>query len=350
MRAIAITPGKVGSAREVEIPKPDLPPDGALVRILEVGVCATDSELLAGHIGWTPAGEDHLVIGHESIGVVEEVGPQVRELHRGDVVVAMVRRPDDCPACQAGNSDVCTKGKYTERGIHGAHGFLAEAYSDREPFLVRVPSSLRGVGVLLEPASVAVKALRHAGRIQQRLEWAPQRALVLGAGTLGLLAAFLLRLRGLEVDVYSREARDSTRVALLERSGARYHTDLPAGPYDFVFEAAGSADLTARSIALLGPNGVLAILGIHPVNQAVAVPGSLVNVMVQRNQVIFGSVNANRIDFEAGLEDMAKIERQWPGLLGGMFTRRVPFAHFADAIARRPDDVKVVIEVSRLQV
>jgi threonine dehydrogenase-like Zn-dependent dehydrogenase len=347
MRAIAITPGKTDSAREIEAPRPAAPPDGALVRVLEIGVCATDSELIAGHIGWTPAGEDHLVIGHESIGMVEEVGPQARELHRGDLVVAMVRRPDDCPACLAGNSDVCTKGKYTERGIHGAHGYLAEAYADREPFLVRVPPSQRSTAVLLEPASVAVKALRHAGRIQQRLDWAPQRTLVLGAGSLGLLAAFLLRLRGLEVDVYSREPRNSARVALLERSGARYITGLPDGPYDFIFEAAGSPQLTAQAIALMGPNGVLALLGINPVHEQVTFPlGALNNVMVQRNQVIFGSVNANRIDFDAGLEDMAKIEHQWPGLLGEMITRRVPLSKFQDAIARRPDDIKVVIEVS----
>jgi threonine dehydrogenase-like Zn-dependent dehydrogenase len=321
---------------------------GALVRTVAVGVCGTDAELNAGILGRPPEGEELLVIGHESLGVVAEAGSRVKEIRRGDLVVAMVRRPDDCAACRSGDADLCAKGEYTERGIFGAHGFLSTHYADHEDYLVRIPPSLGDLGILLEPASVVVKALRHAGRIQQRMAWAPKRALVLGAGAVGLLAAFLLRLRGLKVDVYSREPRDSNRVALLEKADVRYHTRLPARDFDFVCEATGSPQVIAQGMERMAYNGIMAWLGVCP-EESVTLPlGALNNRIVQRNQVIFGSVNANRSDFDQGVLDLQDIETRWPGLLRAMITRRVPFQRFAEALERTPDDIKVVIDVSEL--
>jgi threonine dehydrogenase-like Zn-dependent dehydrogenase len=351
MRAIAITPGQAGTARIVNLPRPVAPPGGALVHVLEVGIDGTDLELHAGHMGRAPDGADFLVIGHESLGVVEAVGPGVEMLNQGDLVVAMVRRPDDCPECRHGSSDVCMTGAYTERGIFGAHGFLTDQYAELEPYLVKVPPGLRETGVLLEPVSVAAKALRHAWDIQRRLRWAPQSALVLGAGSLGLLAALLLRLRGLEVEVYSREPRTSRRVAILERTGARY---FPAeemevstlGAYDFIFEATGAPSLIAGGIRLLRPNGIMALLGVSSHLQPAPVPfGEINNRLVLNNQVVFGSVNANRQDFAQGVLDLVAIERQWPGLPATLFTRRVPFERFQEALARQADDIKVVVQM-----
>lgn len=347
MQAIAITPGKAGSARLVQMPAPASSASGVLVRTLSIGVCGTDGELAAGVIGRLPEGEDFLVIGHESLGLVVEPGARTKELKRGDLVVGMVRRPDNCPACRAGDPDLCSKGQYTERGITGAHGFLAEYYSDHENFLVRIPLSLSTVGILLEPASVVVKALRHAGRIQQRMTWEPKRALVLGAGTVGLLAAFLLRLRGLRVDVFSREPRTSARAALLEQAGAHYHTAIGSSSYDFVCEATGSPKVLALGMERMAYNGIMALLGVCAQREPIPVPlGALNNRIVQHNQVIFGSVNANRCDFEQGVQDLQDIEHRWPGLLASMITRRVPFARFAEALDRTPEDIKVVIDVS----
>lgn len=352
MRAVAITPKQAHSARIIELPRPAAPRDGVLVRVLEIGVCGTDAELEGGHIGIAPPGDDFLVVGHESIGVVEEAGPEVKSLARGDLVVAMVRRPDDCPNCRAGSSDMCVKGEYTERGIFSAHGFLAEYYADRETFLVKLPPELRGVGVLLEPLSVAVKAVHQAWEIQRRLLWEPRRALVLGAGSLGLLAAFLLRLHGREVDVFSREGRLSARAALLELTGARYfpagETKFSAlGPYDFIFEATGATRLMVGGVDLLRNNGVMAILGIASDLKPMPVPvGEINNRVVQKNQVLFGSVNANRRDFDQGVLDLAAIEQRWPGLLAALLSRREPLDQFRRALDRGEEDIKVVVEVS----
>jgi len=347
MKAIAITPGKAGSARLIQMPAPSSSAAGALVRTLCIGVCGTDAELAGGFIGRVPEGEDHLVLGHESLGMVVDAGTRVKELKRGDIVVAMVRRPDDCPACRAGDQDLCTKGNYTERGIFGAHGFLCEHYTDLENFLVKIPPALAPVGVLLEPTSVVVKALRHAGRIQQRMAWEPKRALVLGAGTVGLLAAFLLRLRGLKVDVFSREPKTSARVGLLEQTGAHYHTSIGSATYDFVCDATGAPQVLALGVERLGYNGIMSLLGVCAEREPIPVPvGALNNRIVQHNQVIFGSVNANRCDFEQGVQDLQDVQTRWPELLASMITRRVPFERFAEALERTPEDIKVVIDVS----
>lgn len=346
MKAIAITPHQAHSARMIEIPRPAAPADGALVRIIEIGIDGTDMELESGHIGQAPAGDDFLVIGHESVGVVEQAGPE-SSLRAGDLVVAMVRRPDDCPNCLAGSSDMCVKGEYTERGIFRAHGLLTEYYADRDPYLVKIPPALRSLGALLEPLSVAEKAVRHAWEIQHRLLWEPRRTLVFGAGSLGLLAAFLLRLRGMEVDVYSREPRESARAKLLEGSGARYFTQIPSGEYDFIFEATGAPQLVLAGMGMLRSNGVMAILGVSGSHEQLPVAvGEFNNRIVLHNHVVFGSVNSNRCDFDQGVLDLAALEQRWPGLLGALFTRREPFEQFARALTRSAEDIKVVVEIN----
>lgn len=355
MRAIAITPGQPDSARMIEVPRPVAPPGGALVKVLEVGIDGTDMELNAGRIGRPPPGEDFLVIGHESVGVVEALGPGVQSLRPGDLVVAMVRRPDDCPNCRAGESDMCLKGEFTERGIFAAHGYMSEYYAEREEFLVKIPPELRGVAVLLEPVTVAVKAIRLAYEIQRRLLWQPRQALVLGAGSLGLLAAFLLRLRGLEVAMYSLESRSAARAGLLEAAGGHYFSANDVGlgmlrnilgNIDLVFEATGAPAVLVGGMRALGANGVMAILGVSHSGAELSVPvGEINNRAVQHNQVFFGSVNANRRDFDRGVRDLAAIEERWPGLLESVFTRREPLAQFRRALNRTPEDIKVLVEV-----
>jgi threonine dehydrogenase-like Zn-dependent dehydrogenase len=344
-QAVAITPGHANTARLVEIPDAPAPGPGQVrVRALDIGIDGTDMELVAGHFGSPPPGSDFLVIGHECLGVIEEAGART-SLRPGDFVAAMVRRPDDCANCRAGSSDLCTTMKYRERGITGQHGYLTSHYTDHEQFVVRIPPELRSIGVMTEPWSVAAKAQRHAWEIQRRMIWNPTQALVMGAGSLGLLAAFLLRLRGLDVSVFSREPADSLRAKLLERAGVRYMTSLD-GDYDFVFEATGAPQLVIAGLERLRASGVMAILGVgsnrDPIPVAVA---PIATRMMANNQVLFGSVNSNRKDFEQAVVDLGEMERRWPGLIGAMFTRRAPFARFADVLQRGEEDIKVAIEV-----
>src|SRR5215813_9402026 len=202
MKAIAVFPGKPNSVHLAELAQPsvrDIPNGrGVLVKVLRVGVDGTDKEINAAEYGAAPEGYDFLVLGHESFGRVESVGPNVTELRPGDYVVATVRRPGSSIYDLIGTNDMTTDDTYFERGINLRHGYLTEYYVDDAQYIVPLPPTLREVGVLLEPTTVAEKGINQAYEIQRRLKvWQPRRAAVMGAGTIGLLATLALRLRGL---------------------------------------------------------------------------------------------------------------------------------------------------------
>src|SRR5207302_9478237 len=123
----------------------------ALMRVLEVGIDGTDAEINQGLYGEPPPGANFLVIGHEALSLVEGVGDGVSGFEPGDLVVSTVRRPDDCPNCQAGESDMCLFGRYTERGIKGAHGYMGEYYSESPALMAKIPAAPRSFAVLVEP-------------------------------------------------------------------------------------------------------------------------------------------------------------------------------------------------------
>ncbi|MEM6330058.1 MAG: alcohol dehydrogenase catalytic domain-containing protein, partial [Planctomycetota bacterium] len=236
MRAFAIFPAS-REARVISAAEPPAPPAEAVrLKMLEVGVCGTDREIAAGDYGTPPAGEDHLVLGHESLAEVADVGAGVQGLAVGDLVVPSVRRPCPhrwCTACQNGQQDFCYSGDFTERGIKQRHGYMAERVVERAEFLTAVPSGLRDVAVLIEPLTIAEKALTQIWGVQQRLPWAcaidptarPSQgcnALVLGAGPVGLLGAMALAESGFRTHVYSREPLGGPRSKLVESFGGRY--------------------------------------------------------------------------------------------------------------------------------
>src|SRR5437763_8094128 len=227
MKAIAVFPGKPDSVHLAELPEPSVSqiPDGRGVRVkvLRVGVDGTDREINAAEYGAAPECYDFLVIGHEGFGVVEEVGPNVHELKAGDYVVATVRRPGHSIYDLIGTNDMTTDDTYYERGINLRHGYLSEFYVDDAEFIVKVPRGLKDVGVLLEPMTVVQKGITQAYEIQRRLRvWRPKRAAVLGAGTIGLLAMLVLRLRGIEVVTFGRTPKPYLNSDLIEAIGARY--------------------------------------------------------------------------------------------------------------------------------
>src|SRR5262252_6266370 len=227
MQALAVFPSKK-SLQLVDIPQPKL--EGAtdvLLRVREVGLCGTDREISSFEYGTPPPGSDHLVLGHESLAEVVEVGHGVRSLRPGDLVVAMVRRPcsqPECRPCRAGRSDFCMTGRFTERGIKEADGFLTEYTLDDEEYLVKVPKPVADVAVLIEPLTVVAKAVGQARAILGRLPYepGPQRGLVLGAGPIGLLGAMVLIAGGYETVVYSREPAGGDRAKFVESLGASY--------------------------------------------------------------------------------------------------------------------------------
>jgi len=338
MRAIAVLPGKPNSVHLAEMPKPtvaDVPGGrGVLVKVLRVGVDGTDKEINAAEYGEAPPGFGFLVIGHESFGRVEAVGPNVRNLDPGDYVVATVRRPGTSIYDRIGASDMTTDDAYFERGISRLHGYLAEYYVDDAEFIVKVPEGLKGVGVLLEPMTVVEKGITQAYEIQRRLRvWKPQRAAVMGAGTIGLLATLVLRLRGLEVTTLGRTPKPYLNSDLLEALGARYvsTSDTPFleaarthGPFDLIFEATGFSPVVFDSMQALGKNGVLVLSSVTGGDRRIEIPADKINLeFVLGNKVMVGTVNANREYFELGVRDMAQAEAEYRGWLGRLLTHPV---------------------------
>ncbi len=358
MRAVGVTPRRANSARLLDVAVPRPGPRQALVGVHAVGIDGTDTEINAGLYGEAPPGAEFLIIGHEAIGRVERVGRQVTAVHPGDTVVATVRRPDRCPNCRAGESDMCLAGHYTERGIRGAHGYMAEYYAEDERFLVRIPPRARGYAVLLEPMSIVEKALRQAWDIQRRMVWQPRRAVVLGAGPIGLLATILLRLKGLETHVFATTPEGDARSNWIAALGASYHNvqrhpvaDVheQLGQVDLLLEATGNSSVAFQAMSVMGTNAVLCLTGVSGGNKRLQVPSDVLNLsLVLGNKLVFGSVNANRRYFEHGLRDMQAGERRWPGALQKLITRRVPFSRWREALDRRPEDIKTVLDVTRL--
>lgn len=363
MKAIAVRPGVAGSIHARTVPSPSISkvPDGrgVLVDVLRVGLCGTDSEISEGLFGSAPEGDDYLVIGHESLGRVAEVGPGVpSELAVGTLVVATVRRPGGSPWDRLGMQDFTTDAPI-ELGINRHHGFLSERFVEDATYLVPLPASLSGIGVLLEPLSIAEKGLAQAGEIQRRLRiWRPVRAAVTGAGTIGLLVTLLLRLRGVDVTVLSRRPAPYRNSELVEALGARYlsteRTDLATvarnqGSFDLVFEASGFSPFVFEAANALAPNGVLVLSGVTGGSRTIEIDADVFNQgLVLGNRVIVGTVNASRDDFVRGVTDMLRAEAFHPAWLGQLLTTPVAGLDDADAVLAALEDpatIKAYVEV-----
>ncbi len=362
MKAAIAHPPAAG-VEVADVPNPSLVPGSVRVAVLECGVCGTDRDIVGGKYGRAPDGASFLILGHENLGVVAEVAPGVSGFAAGDLVVATVRRGCGiCRFCNSGRSDFCETGKFTERGIGGAHGYFAEEYVERPEYLVKVPGALANVAVLLEPMSVVEKAIFQGQRVLDRKEPTPGQprtgtptALVAGTGAIGMLAALVLRVRGWTVTAIDRHDANTLAGALLQEIGAR-HVNAAAGVsalgtdrFDLVVEATGSVALDFSLVDLLGPNGVLVLTGI-PDATAPSTPvpgGALWREVVLGNQAIVGSVNANRSYFESGLRDLTVIEEKWPGLVGRLISARRPLADGPEVLTGRDaGTVKVVLTVS----
>jgi threonine dehydrogenase-like Zn-dependent dehydrogenase len=364
VKAVAVRPGEPGSAHLADMPAPSLDQipggRGVLVRVLRVGLDGTDHEINEGQYGTAPEGDDFLVLGHESFGVAEQVGPQVTELAPGDHVVSRVRRAGTSPYDRIDMPDMTTDDEYYEHGISRVHGFLTERYVEEPRYLIRIPKSLADVGVLLEPTSVVEKGVHQAYEIQRRLKvWDPRRAAVLGAGTIGLLATMALRNRGLEVTTFGLDPAPYLNSDLVDALGARYVSTrdrtIPEiasdnGQFDLIFEATGFSPLVFEAMCLLlGKNGVIVLSSVTGGSRRVDVPADALNLdFVLGNKVMVGTVNANRLHFEEGVRDMALAEAQYPGWLSRLLTHPVRgLDAFEEALRLlgAPGVIKVYVEV-----
>ena len=345
MRARTVIPGRKGSVALTGMPEPPQEDGPVLAETLAVGICGTDMEIIDGDYGWPPPGQDHLILGHESLGRVIEAPPETG-FSAGDLVVGIVRRPDPvpCPACAAGDWDMCTNGEYTERGIKARHGYASERYRIHPDYLVAVDPGLGTLGVLLEPATVVAKAWDHIEKIGQRATWAPKTVLVTGAGPIGLLAALLSVQRGYATYVLDL-VTEGRKPDMVRRLGASYvhRGDIgdAAAKADIVIECTGHVQMLLEATPLYPRQRITCLTGVSALGEESTVdPGLLNRNMVLQNSVLFGSVNANRHHYELAAKALAQADRDW---LAGLITRQVPLDDWADAYARRPDDIKTVL-------
>ena len=345
MRAITVLPGQEGSVALTEMPEPPAEDGPILVETLAVGVCGTDLEIINGDYGSAPPGQERLVLGHESLGRVIEAAAG-SGFSEGDLVVGIVRRPDPvpCPACAAGDWDMCTNGRYTERGIKARHGYASERYRIHPEYLVAVDPALGTLGVLLEPATVVAKAWDHIEKIGRRATWAPRTVLITGAGPIGLLAAVLSTQRGYETYVLDL-VTEGLKPQMVRRLGATYfhRGDIgeAAAEADVVIECTGYVQMLLEAGPQHARHRITCLTGVSSAGVGSTVdPGLLNRNMVLHNSVVFGSVNANRRHYELAAEALAQADAGW---LADLITRQVPAARWADAYARRPDDIKTVL-------
>lgn len=365
MKAVAVFPSSK-DVKLIEHPTPELKTStDVLVRMLEVGVCGTDREIVSFQYGTPPRGEDHLVIGHESLAEVVDTGPAVTRVKKGDLVVVMVRRPcphPDCRACAAHRPDFCFTGDFKERGINQIHGFMTSLVVDDEAYMNVVPKELRDVGVLVEPLTIAQKALAQVWAIQSRLPWTLTKesgeglnAVVLGAGPVGLLGAMTLLHRGFQTFVYSREPKSDPKAAFVQAVGATYvcssDVSLDAlkkkvGRIDLVYEATGASKLAFHMIAHLGTNGAFVFTGVPGRKGPIEIDTDrLMRDIVLENQVVVGSVNAGRGSYEEAIDSLADFVRLWPNEVASLITRRLPLEAFSKLLLKPPEGIKQVLVV-----
>jgi threonine dehydrogenase-like Zn-dependent dehydrogenase len=369
MRAVGVVPGE----REVRLIEHRTPKiagaNQVKIRSLEVGVCGTDREICTFVYGSPPDGFDYLVLGHESLGEVIEVGSGVSQFKPGDLVVPSVRRPcrhAHCLACREDKQDFCYTGDFTERGIKMTHGFLTEFYVDEEKYLTCVPSELRDVAVLVEPLTVAEKGLAQVRKIQQRLPWidpktpasqfgSGKNALVLGAGPVGILGAMLLIVNGFKTCVYSRSKAPNPKSELLESIGAKYisceieNVDQLAervGNIDLVYEAVGTAKISYDVLRVLGLNGIYVFTGIPAPRPAIGIEAdTIMRNLVLKNQVVVGTVNADREAFAGAIHDLGIFLQRWPQALRSIITGRYRIDQYRDLLLGKATGIKNVISL-----
>jgi glucose 1-dehydrogenase len=347
MKAVTVEPLKPDTARLEDIAEPDAHDGSVLVEAIAVGVCGTDVEIVDGHYGWAPPGRTRLVLGHESLGRVVDPG-RSGALREGDLVVGIVRRPDPvpCPNCAVGEWDMCRNGQYTERGIKQIDGFMSERWRIEPEYAMKVDRSLGVLGVLLEPTTVVTKAWEQVRLVGERAHWEPRTVLVTGAGPIGLLAALVGTQRGLDVHVLDR-TESGPKPDLVRALGATYHTgsatEVGFDP-DVIIECTGVGQVIADSLHAVAPGGIVCLTGVGSGGRTTGFStADVAATMVLQNNVVIGSVNANKRHWYKAGQVLGLADPAW---LARLITRREPPEAFKRALQRQPDDIKVVIQFS----
>jgi glucose 1-dehydrogenase len=368
MKAVAVFPG-TKRIDLIDQPSPaEVPPSAVRLKMLEVGICGTDKEIASFQYGTPPRGSDHIIIGHESLAEIEEVGSGVRNFSKGDLVVSMVRRPcnhPECTPCRLGRQDFCVTGDYIERGIKEINGFMTGDVVDEEKYLHKVPHELREIAVLTEPLTIAEKAFFQLDTVQKRLPGNMQHrgiksgrahnALILGAGPVGLLGCMALLVRGYNTSIFSREDSKSKKAQIVTSMGGKYFSgeeyQLPQiakeiGNIDVIYEATGASALAFDAMQYVGINGVFIFTGVPGRKGPIKVNTDLLmRNMVLKNQMVFGTVNAGANAYDAAIQSLGEFMKRWPDAVRSLITGRYPIDAYQDLLSGKIEGIKNVIRL-----
>jgi threonine dehydrogenase-like Zn-dependent dehydrogenase len=351
MKAVIAEPPKRNSVKLIEIPKPTPKKREVLLKTLCVGIDGTDREINEGIYGVPPSGFGYIVLGHEATARIQEIGDQVKSFSEGDSVVPTVRRTceENCLNCRTGETDMCLTGNYFEHGIYRLHGFASEYAVSDANFLVKIPPKLEDVAVLLEPLSIAEKAVSQSFNIQHRMEWQPKKAFIVGAGPLGLLTTMVLRLKGLQVYAAATRGKESLKAKIIRDVGGTYVNvkETPIATleekFDIVIEATGRVEPAIEALNLLDSNSVMCFLGVYREKKVCQEFGKVLTNIVLGNRLIFGSVSSNKKHFEMGIKDMLEIRSRYRNVLDRLVTKRLYPTDFEQAFKPEKEDIKTVI-------
>ena len=351
MKALIVKPPKLDSVKLVDVAKPIPSKHEVLLETLCVGIDGTDREINKGIYGSPPDGDDFLVLGHEALARINAVGSSVKDFSPGDLVVPTVRRPcrENCLNCRNGEVSLCLTGNYYEHGIYKLHGFASEYALCNSNFLVKIADELEKVAVLLEPLSIAEKAISQITKIQERMIWETKRALVLGAGPLGLLVAMLLRLRNFEVYCLATQPKDSLKADIINHINGSYINAVETPlrtlslKFDLVVEATGNVGVAIESLPLLGVNGVFCFLGVYREKEACQNYGKVLTGMVLGNRLMFGSVSSDKIHFRAGIRDLYAIQRRYGSVMERLITEKFSVDDFKKAFLSGQTKIKAIL-------
>jgi len=244
--------------RVSDLPPPEPAADEVLLRVAACGICGSDLHITEDPVTFGVG--QGVVLGHEFAGTVERAGSAVTGLGLGDrVAVAPMLGCGDCDACRRGDPAWC-------RDMRLIGGGYAEFTTVAARQCVKLPDDLpTAEGALAEPVSVGLHAV-HRARLK-----AGDRALILGAGPIGLLVAFWARRLGAahvvvaDLADHQEERAKAVGATGFAISGPGLATDFAAlagGPPDVVFECVGKKGLIDFAISLVRSHGKVVAVGL----------------------------------------------------------------------------------------
>ena len=311
---------------------PSLKPGEVLVRVAYVGICGTDIEILEGSLGYYKSGmaQYPIVPGHESSGTIAAVGPRVTGIEEGErVVVECIQGCGECADCKRDEAIRCRARK--EVGVIGQDGAYAEYLVTRARYVHKVPESISlAQAALAEPMAVVIKGLRRLGSAPTGDR--PRRCAVIGAGTIGQLAARVLALRGHSVTMFDRE-----RSRLAYATDGIETSDVFDGidTFDWIVEATGNHEVLMTLLQHCATGSTMLLMGLPYGSHAFSFES-----MVAFDRSIVGTVGSSAADFDEALRTLPLLDTAC------FLEKALPLAEFekAWALVRARSVLKVMLQ------